>query len=166
MLRRSQFRRKPLLHEPSREKEPRPLAKPERWIAPGSVADSVVAVPKEPADRNATLRRLAEGEQCTVPLPTCHCLPEQVVWAHTNTQTDRKGLGYKGSDSAGFFAGYECHALIDQGGLSEETVAELVAVAQCRTAQRLREIAGNPALKPWRVEAARWALDRIEGGQK
>jgi hypothetical protein len=46
MLRRSPFRRRPPLHEPSREREPRPMAKPERWIASSPVADSVVAVPK------------------------------------------------------------------------------------------------------------------------
>ena len=46
MLRRTPFRRKPPLHEPSREREPRPMAKPERWLASSQVADSVVAVPK------------------------------------------------------------------------------------------------------------------------
>lgn len=65
MLRRTAFRRKPPLHEPSREREPRPMAKPERWLASSPVADSVVAVPKEPAPvRDEAYRRWVATLPC------------------------------------------------------------------------------------------------------
>lgn len=127
----------------------------------------VGSVPKEPADRLDALLRLAEGEECTVRRygGFCRCRTDQTVWAHTNTQADQKGMGYKGHDSAGFFAGYHCHTYIDQPPASEaqrEEIAALVAVAQERTRVRLMEIAASRTERPWKVEAARRALEMIE----
>src|SRR3990167_8981541 len=64
-----------------------------------------VAVAKSPANRLFDLRRLAKGEECTVRRfdGWCACQPETTVWGHTNSLSDRKGLGYKGNDAAGFF---------------------------------------------------------------
>jgi hypothetical protein len=117
--------------------------------------------PKSPALRSQALRDLAKGETCTVCMGG-RCDSATTVWAHTNTLSDNKGMGYKASDERGFFAGDECHKEIDQGAhLSPDDKAALVLQAQIRTLARLREIAGNAALKPWRVNAAQWALDQL-----
>ena len=118
---------------------------------------------KEPHTVNPHLRNLARGEICTGLRygGYCHCDPATTVWAHTNTQADQKGLGYKGHDHMGAFLGYDCHAWIDQGAGSAEERAAFMAAAQERTRDRLREIAASPAVKPWRREAARWALEQI-----
>jgi hypothetical protein len=121
-------------------------------------------VPKEPADRLQALRDLARGEDCLLQLPGCCCHPETTVWGHTNTLSDRKGLGYKASDSKGFFVGHDCHAELDQGSrFSEEQKARFVQLAQERTRTRLQEIAACLTLKPWRVAAARAALALLQG---
>lgn len=124
----------------------------------------MVGMPKSPADRNPKLRELARGEQCTVGLPGCTCHPDTTVWAHTNTLSDQKGMGYKGHDSQGFFAGHCCHAMIDQpsgrSGLSEEEKKHYVKLAQTKTTLRLMDISNSPTMKPWKVATARWALER------
>jgi hypothetical protein len=119
--------------------------------------------PKSPANRSTNLRRLANGEQCTVKRfdGWCNCQPETTVWAHTNTLSDRKGMGYKGSDAQGYFAGYECHCAIDQGGMDADKAARLVLLAQARTRTRLAELARSKTEKHWKTTAAQWALDRL-----
>lgn len=116
--------------------------------------------PKSPASRNANLRQLANGETCCVCMGR-YCDPATTVWAHTNTLGDNKGMGYKGDDARGFFAGYLCHHLIDQGRLSAEEKAGFVLMAQSRTKARLEEIASDPLTREWKRKAARWALERI-----
>lgn len=127
-------------------------------------ATSIKPAPKKPADRNMMYRALAEGEDCTVLLPGGACDPRTVVLAHTNTQADEKGMGYKGHDSAGFFACHRCHAVIDQpsgkAALDEEERRRCIAQAQARTAARLTDISNSPTMKAWKVKAARWALER------
>lgn len=104
-MKRSAFRRKPPLHEPSREKEPRPLAKPERWIASGSVADSVVAVPKERALESAAyenaVRSLGYCVRCGwVGRPQfCH-------------RDCGKGIAIKTDVREGWAGCDDCHALL------------------------------------------------------
>lgn len=124
----------------------------------------MIGVPKKPADRNLRLRELAEGEACTVSIPGGACDPATTVWAHTNTQADEKGMGYKAHDSAGFFACYRCHCIIDQppaaSGMSASAIDFAVRRAQHRTTQRLLEIANSPTMREWKRKAARWALER------
>lgn len=150
--------------EAERERNLQALCTPSRALTKGSYAGGVSgqAVEKEPADRNPNLRRLAEHEECTLRLSGCRCHPLTTVWAHTNTQRDRKGMGYKAHDSRGFFAGHECHLRIDQGkefGRAEREQA--VFYAQMRTISRLYEIAESATEKPWRKAAAQWALDQF-----
>jgi hypothetical protein len=124
-------------------------------------------VPKEPADRSDKFKQLARDEECTVLRYNgyCRCDPATTVLAHTNTQADQKGTGYKGHDSAGFFAGAECHALIDQPAASEADRVirdSLVSMAQQRTRARLRELANSSTIKPWRRLAAIEVLAMLE----
>jgi hypothetical protein len=138
------------------------LLLPPRGIHRGvySVTPHATAAPKHPSSRNANLRRLAEGEACC----GCdgrYCDPSTTVWAHTNGLADGKGRGYKAHDHLGAFLGMQCHDMVD-GRAKCDDPALLMAHAQERTANRLREIAASPTLKPWKVEAARWALDQLE----
>jgi hypothetical protein len=123
----------------------------------------VIGIPKKPADRNARLRELAEGEDCTVQFPGGACDPATVVWAHSNSLADQKGRAYKGHDSSGFFSCHRCHAIIDQPGPSappKEVRDEYVVQAQARTDVRLIAIATSLTMRPWKQQTARWALER------
>lgn len=116
--------------------------------------------PKEPSTRLDALRDLAAGEQCC----GCEgnlCDPSTTVWAHPNGLAQNKGRGYKGHDHLGAFLGLYCHKRVDE---RKDAIAadRLFALAQDRTRVRLTQIAGNAALKPWRVNAARWALAQLE----
>jgi hypothetical protein len=125
----------------------------------------VPGAPKNPADRNRRLRELADGEDCTVRLPGGACDPATVVWAHTNSLSDQKGRGYKGHDSQGFFACYRCHSALDQpgaGGLTQPQREAAIARAQGVTSRRLEQISASTTMRPWKIDAARWALDRRE----
>jgi len=123
----------------------------------------VMAAPKSPALRNMKLRELAEGEACTVLRygVWCDCQPETTVWAHTNTLSDNKGLGYKADDSRGFFAGHACHELIDSSKTPPEVKAALVLGGQTRTRERLQVIA-ETAGKEWKRKAAQWAIEQLK----
>lgn len=104
-MKRTQFRRKPPRQGPSIEREPRPLAKPERWIASGSVADSVVAAPKERALESAAyenaVRALGYCVRCGwVGRPQfCH-------------RDAGKGLSIKTDVRQGWAGCDDCHALL------------------------------------------------------
>lgn len=153
-------------------KRPEYVAPPPAPPKKSSVRATMVATaimrpnPKLPADRNMKFRQLAEGEACTVRRygGHCRCHPDTTVLAHTNTQADQKGMGYKGHDSAGFFAGSECHSYIDQPPpyVRREEIDQLVKGAQARTRARLREIAASPTVKPWRRKAAGDVLLQLE----
>lgn len=132
---------------------------------PGITMDGATSGPrpKSPADRKQAVRDLAMGEACQVQLrEVCRRDTEHTVWAHTNTQGDQKGMGYKGHDSEGMFACDRCHEVIDRRLLPEPTLAEIIRAAKQRTLIRLRFIANAISERPWRVRAARWALDQLE----
>lgn len=123
-------------------------------------------VPKRPADRNRAVRALADGEECQVRYQlVCRGIgpaaAAYTIWAHTNTQADEKGTGYKGHDSAGMFSCDRCHEVIDRRLLPPIELEEVVRGAQERTRIRLRFIARDPAERPWRRRAAQWALDQL-----
>jgi hypothetical protein len=121
-------------------------------------------MPKKPHTVNPHLRNLARGEVCTGLRygGYCHCDPATTVLAHTNSLSDRKGMGYKASDHLGAFLGSDCHAWLDTGKASAEEKAAFMAAAQERTRDRLREIAASITGKPWRKNAAQWALTALE----
>lgn len=123
----------------------------------------MTAIPKRPADRNPRLLELARGEDCAVRAPGGACDPATTVWAHSNALAANKGKGYKSSDSAGVLACYRCHAMIDQPGPSDPGPQERERLwdrAYEATTDRLRVIAQTLTMKPWKVAAARWALER------
>jgi hypothetical protein len=104
------------------------------------------AIPKEPHTVNPHLRNLARGENCTGLRygSYCHCDPATTVLAHTNTQADAKGMGYKAHDHMGAFLGFDCHAWLDQGNGTADERAAFMAAAQERTRERWAQIASDP----------------------
>ena len=146
--------------------------KPIRELKPATriatyAGTTAAPINKTPPTVNPHLRNRARGEICTGLRygGYCHCDPATTVWAHTNTQADQKGLGYKGHDHAGMFLGLDCHSWLDSGAGTAEEKAAFTAAAQKRTRDRLREIAASPAVKPWRREAAAWAIEQLEKKQ-
>lgn len=142
--------------------------KPIRELQPASRRATYAGTTTEPINKtphtvNPHLRNLARGEICTGLRygGYCHCDPATTVWAHSNLQAHGKGMGLKSRDEHGAFLGYECHQVLDQGKGSAEEKAAFHAAAHARTVLRLEEIAANPSSKPWRVQAARWALDQL-----
>ncbi len=138
------------------------LLTPSRSVSRGTYAkaDATQADPKEPSERNMQLRQLACGEICCG-CAGASCDPATTVWAHSNKLADGKGRGYKSSDEKGAFLGANCHRQVDER--TDGPAADLLfALAQSRTHIRLAEIAASPALKPWKIEAAKWALKRLE----
>lgn len=124
----------------------------------------MTAYPKNPSHRDNKLRKLAEGEDCTLQFAGGYCDPKTTVWAHANGLGANKGMGYKGHDYLGVFACHRCHKIIDQPDTGD---AALLARqhrwmrAQDRTRIRLREIANSPMMRPWKVQAARTALAKL-----
>lgn len=126
-------------------------------------------MPKSPADRNPAVRDLAMGEECQVRyIPVCRGagVGEFTVWAHTNTQADGKGMGYKGHDSEGMLACDRCHEAIDRRLLSPVATEKIVRAAKQRTRIRLRFIANDPAERQWRRRAAAWVIEQQDRRRK
>ena len=147
------------------EKKLPALCKPSNWSTASGVIDKAKPQPKKPALRIPALRDLAAGEECTVRHPLhCNRRTDTTVLCHTNTQADCKGMGYKGHDQKGFFGCAGCHAWIDSGSGNIAEKKASIASAQKLTAMRLIEIASSVATKPWRVRAARQALDYLSKG--
>lgn len=161
-LKRTAFKRK---HEPAVPRSERPMAQLSPATRPASYAGTTTqAIPKEPHTVNPHLRNLARGENCTGLRygSYCHCDPATTVLAHTNTQADAKGMGYKAHDHMGAFLGFDCHAWLDQGDGTADERAAFMAAAQERTRERWAQIASDPKARPWKRAAAQWALDQLK----
>lgn len=118
---------------------------------------------KEPHSMNPHLRNLARGEICTGLRygGYCHCDPATTVLAHSNSSAHGKALAYKASDQNSAFLGFDCHHFLDQGAASAEEKAAFFAAAHERTVARWREIAADPSARPWKRQAAQWAIDQL-----
>lgn len=120
--------------------------------------------PKEPHSVNPHLRNLARGEICTGLRygGYCHCDPATTVLAHSNSLAHGKGMARKAADWHSAFLGFDCHAFLDQGAASAEEKAAFFAAAHERTVARWREIAADPSARPWKRQAAAWAIEQLE----
>jgi hypothetical protein len=152
-MKRTAFRRRPPLHEPSREREPRPMAKPERWIASSPVADSVVAVPKDGALESAAyenaVRSLGYCVRCG--------LVGRPQFCHRDAG---KGFGIKTDVRQGWAGCDGCHAWLGghKGGgrmPKDQRRAEEDQLAAITRAEVLRRGLWPKSVPTW-----------IEGGQK
>lgn len=86
---------------------------------------------------------------------------ETTVLAHPNSIQSGKGMGYKGSDHLGIFACVTCHSWLDASKNDAEKKEAYFSQAQVRMIHRLGDIASSPTMRPWKIKAAKWALDLI-----
>ena len=114
--------------------------------------------------RDADLLKLAKGEKCLLQISD-DCMGDEgstTVAAHSNFMLHGKAKGLKAEDCYSVWACYKCHSIFDQGGLfTREEKADLFSEALLRQVEEWRKIATTPTLKPWKVEAARNALDYL-----
>lgn len=114
--------------------------------------------------RDPDLLKLAKGEKCLLQISD-HCMGDQgdtTVAAHSNFMMHGKAKGLKAEDCYSVWACYYCHSVFDHGDVfTREEKANLFYEALLRQIEEWRKIATTPTLKPWKVEAARNALDYL-----
>ena len=113
--------------------------------------------------RDPDLLKLAQGERCLLRVHP-NCLDDEgstTVAAHSNELIHGKGRGLKANDCMSVWACYRCHTMFDQGDMTKRQRAKLFDEAWYRQVQEWHDIADNPCLKPWKVEAARKVLEHI-----
>lgn len=78
--------------------------------------------------KSSPIRKSARGEDCTLVIAgVCNYNPETVVWAHSNSMADGKGMGIKARDPEGCYACSACHAWLDGGWTqTRHTTREIV----------------------------------------
>lgn len=87
---------------------------------------------------NRSIRRSAEGEECTIQGPNCSYDPQTTVFAHIDESFAGKGKGIKGNDFfGGFYACGRCHFDYENLKLDDKYYYLLRAVF--RTANRMLE---------------------------
>lgn len=121
-------------------------------------------LPDKTMYRDSDLLKLAKGEKCLLQIAD-DCLGDEgstTVAAHSNFMMHGKAKGLKAEDCYSVWACYKCHSIFDQGGVfTREEKADLFYEALLRQIEEWRKIATTPTLKPWKVEAARNALDYL-----
>ena len=80
------------------------------------------------------LRKMAEGQACTLQLPGCHYGGGTVILAHIRRPWNA-GVGMKPKDHHGVFACQNCHDLIDRrtGHMSQAEIDQAQLDALMRT---------------------------------
>ena len=114
--------------------------------------------------RDPNLLKLAKGEKCLLQIAT-DCLGDEgstTVAAHSNFMEHGKAKGLKAEDCYSVWSCYKCHTIFDQGTtLSKREKENAFGDAMLRQVEEWRKIGVSAALKPWKVEAARNALEHL-----
>ena len=114
--------------------------------------------------RDPNLLKLAKGEKCLLQIAD-DCMGDEgstTVAAHSNLMEHGKGKSLKAEDCFTVWSCHKCHSLFDQGGsFSKEEKRDIFYASLLRQLEEWRRIATSPALKPWKVEAARNALEHL-----
>ena len=114
--------------------------------------------------RDPNLLKLAKGEKCLLQIAD-DCMGDEgstTVAAHSNLMEHGKGKSLKAEDCFTVWSCHNCHSLFDQGGsFSKEEKRDIFYASLLRQLEEWRRIATSPALKPWKVEAARNALKHL-----
>jgi len=165
-------RTKPLRHTPIRrrwegpttaEREPRPMAKLER--APNYGPAELSAAPKAEPQRNARLLAMANGKPCLLIVPgRCNYRTDTTVAAHSNWSEHGKASARKAEDHWSAWACFACHSWLDAGAAPAEQRRAIFMDGMGRQIAMWRLIAADPAQSEADRRAARWALERHEGG--
>jgi hypothetical protein len=114
--------------------------------------------------RDNDLLELAKGEKCLLQIAD-DCLGDEgstTVAAHSNFMAHGKAKGLKAEDCYSVWACYKCHSIFDQGGVfTKKEKEDAFGDAMLRQVLEWQKIATTPTIKPWKVEAARNALEYL-----
>ena len=89
-----------------------------------------------------SLRKSAQGEECTMRSSVCNFNTETTVLCHLNEYEFGKGMGRKADDMAAFYGCSSCHDLYDgrtKQVESERHMNEMAYKAVIKTHIRMRE---------------------------
>lgn len=120
--------------------------------------------PKEPRQRNPYLLKMAQGEPCLLRVPgVCNGNSDTVVAAHSNSAKHGKGKAMKAHDFYSVFSCAACHFWLDVGAATREEKEAAFAAAFERQRKAWADIAWDEKQPAKDRNAARWALERING---
>jgi hypothetical protein len=160
MLKRTGFKRKPPMHQPAVEREPRPLAKLTRPVSYAGTTTGPVA--KTVAKRNRTLLDMAQGRPCLLcPPGRCACTPGSVVACHSNLSIHGKAGARKADDCYSVWGGDFMHKWLDQGGATAAVKERVFMQGHLRQVLAWRQIATDQSEPERFRKAAQWALDQL-----
>lgn len=129
------------------------------------VAQEVTAVPKSEAQRNPALLKMAYRRPCLFRLPGCDGGGETTVAAHSNHSEHGKAGARKADDQYSAWSCFHCHSQYDQGRATAEEKRGWFDVAHARQVKEWRWMVspmGSIAESNDKIEAARWALERLD----
>lgn len=148
----------------SRERKMPTLADPSRFKWGQEVGEGVVSAPKTVAKRNTALLDMARGRGCMLQAPyTMQHDPATTVACHGNSHKFGKGKGRKAEDFYSVWGCFECHTWLDQSGASKEEKERVFHFGMFRQILAWEQIAVSETEPVKYRNAARWALDSLEG---
>jgi hypothetical protein len=167
MLRRSPFKRKPPLHQPAVEREPRPMAKLERSVSYAGTTGP--AVPKTAPKRNRALLDMARDRPCLLDVQTRLGLDGSVwckdtdttVACHSNLSAHGKAGARKADDCYSVWGCGACHFWLDFSHTSAEQKEAVFMGAHLDQVMEWRRVATDPSEPERFRKAAQWALDAL-----
>jgi hypothetical protein len=159
-MKRTAFKRKLPTHQPSTEREPKPIAKVTRWGTAG--ATSGVAVPKPVAQRNRALLDMAQERPCLLQVDgVCNGDTATTVACHSNLSEHGKAGARKADDHYSVWGCMACHRWLDQGTAAATRKEPAFMLAHLRQVLAWRQIATDPGEPERFRKAAQWALDLL-----
>ena len=114
--------------------------------------------------RDRDLLDLAKGMPCLLRV-TQKCLGEggeTTVAAHSNMGIHGKGKSLKADDCYSVWACHYCHKWLDQGKSPQDEKETAWLIAYERQIDQWQEIADNPLMRPWKVDACRRVIKHLE----
>ncbi|MDB5975171.1 MAG: hypothetical protein JWR07_1931 [Nevskia sp.] len=126
--------------------------------------DTPMTMPKSPRAKNRAVLNLARMQPCLLQSPVCQPEPETTVACHGAGVANGKGLGYKTGDQNTVWGCWACNDFTDAyNGATAEEKAAVFAAGHVRQVEAWAQIAADPMARPWKRNAAKWALEQPKG---
>lgn len=114
--------------------------------------------------RDRELLDLAKGMPCLLRVHQ-NCLGEEgstTVAAHSNMGIHGKGMGLKADDCYSVWACVHCHGWLDSSKAKQEEKETAWMIGFERQIDQWAEIADNPLMRPWKVNACKRVIEHLE----
>lgn len=153
-----------LMVAPDRVRTIPTLADPSQFRAPQPVdQDTVLALEKTVARRNAAVLEMARGRMCMLHAPYTEFHDgSTTVCAHGNWSDMGKGERRKADDCYTVWACHTCHMWLDQQGATYEEKRQVFLLGMVRQMLAWEQIAVSTTEPPKFRRAAEWALDQLQ----